>query len=778
MPDEPQKLPEAKSSEPLSVQDKLAEIIVKVVMTGGVSAGGIGAFWSLFKESDIPKAIASGLIGLGITYGASLLSPLHQGNQRRLGKTGSAIDSAIDGGIDELIQQLSAKATRAEEAYLLCQALDCRDYKPEGMGKRDRIAIPMLQEVYVPLELDSSAVQAGLTRRMRTQNLPSEQCIWDFLRYAQKESAYRKLAIVAWGGFGKTTLLKHLAYTYGTKQHRPFKVPMLVPVLLPLRSYRALLKQDNPPSLPELVMQHHVKKLMELSPKLKHLSPNWFEQVLRRGEALVMMDGFDEIPEEERPIFERWINAQIRSFDRSIFLITSRPTAYQEDYTDSPFTKIWVNPLTPKQQATFVKQWYLCQERLDRGGRATPEVQRDAIQNANNLLNQIRDRNRPELADLAQNPLLLNLLARAHRSDPSIELPRQRAELYQDICTLQLRKRPDAREISLLLSPSDRQEVLQRVALEMMQQGVRLMPEDQLLKLVTRILQEKNHTVSAPQFLNQIITVSELIVRQGLEGCEFSHLSFQEFLAAAQIKALGQEALLHPYLKDANLPGQDKSWWRGTILLYASQINPASLIQEALNQDAPDLAYDCWQETRHTIDSTIEAELKALEPTLRSRRYAKLEALLKAGEWREADEETYRLMIKAVGKEDGQIFSLEDLENFPCEDLLTIDRLWVEASNGHFGFSVQKKIWQECGSPMNSGKDWDRFCVKVGWKNAAATEYVNYTDLKFSPHLSLKGELPLGVVLIFMVYFMEEGRGKRKGISFSFLAQRLVNCNR
>ena len=93
-----------------------------------------------------------------------------------------------------------------------------------------------------------------------------------------------------------------------------------------------------------------------------------------------------------------------------------------------------------------------------------------AALNAENLLSQIHDPQRPELADLAKNPLLLNLLATYHRSDTGVQLPRQRAELYQDICTLQLRKRPDARNINLPLSASDRQAVLQTVALRMMQQ--------------------------------------------------------------------------------------------------------------------------------------------------------------------------------------------------------------------------------------------------------------------------------------------------------------------
>lgn len=304
------------------------------------------------------------------------------------------------------------------------------------------------------------------------------------------------------------------------------------------------------------------------------------------------------------------------------------------------------------------------------------------MRNAENLLSQIQDPQRPELADLAKNPLLLNLLANYHRSDPGVELPRQRAELYQDICTLQLRKRPDARSIVLLLSPGDRQGVLQSIALTMMQRTLRLIPEADLLQLVAQALQAQEHQVKSEDFLTQIIDVSELMVRQGLEGCEFSHLSFQEFLAAAQIKALNQEALLYPYLKDANTDGEGRSWWRQTILLYAAQTNPTRIIQEAIRQGATDLAYACWQETQRTLDPKIEAELQALKPAIQTSRYAKLETLLKEQQWKDADYETYRLMITTVGKEEGQWFDRTDLENFPCEDLRALDQLWVNYSNG------------------------------------------------------------------------------------------------
>ena len=235
-----------KTSDSPSIPNQLAELVIKVLKPGGVGVGGLYGLWLLAIEHQVAEAIAATLIGFCFSYVGYLLEPIHRGNQRRLQKAGQAIDDSIEDNIEHLF----AKATRAEDAYLLCQALDCRDYKPEGMGARDRVFIPMLQNVFVPLELDSGAIPAGLQgRRWQHSDPLREQRIWDFLAHAKREPAYRQLAIVAWGGFGKTTLLKHLAYIYGMKQHRRFKVPFWVPILFPLRRYRQLLTQTAPPAL-------------------------------------------------------------------------------------------------------------------------------------------------------------------------------------------------------------------------------------------------------------------------------------------------------------------------------------------------------------------------------------------------------------------------------------------------------------------------------------------------------------------------------------------------
>jgi len=127
--------------------------------------------------------------------------------------------------------------------------------------------------------------------------------------------------------------------------------------------------------------------------------------------------------------------------------------------------------------------------------------------------------------------------------------------------------------------------------------------------------------------------------------------------------------------------------------------------------------------------------------------YTRLRDLLAAKNWREADKETYRVMIQAVGKKDGDYFDEDELLNFPCTDLRTIDRLWVKYSDGHFGFSVQKAIYLSVGGKADgnhSKKVWEKFGDRVGWRvkiNWISSEWISYSDVMFDT-LSPKGHLP------------------------------------
>ena len=124
--------------------------------------------------------------------------------------------------------------------------------------------------------------------------------------------------------------------------------------------------------------------------------------------------------------------------------------------------------------------------------------------------------------------------------------------------------------------------------------------------------------------------------------------------------------------------------------------------------------------------------------------YRKLQNYLKAGEWKEADEETTRLMLTVGKREKEGWLRVEDIDNFPCEDLHTIDKLWVKYSDGKFGFSVQKRIYQSLGETGNyDEKIWQTFGEKVGWKRRKSWlgSWLYYKNITFDKKAP-EGHLP------------------------------------
>jgi predicted NACHT family NTPase len=683
---------------------------------------------------------------------------------------------ALNQWIDSLKQALQWQLSGFESKYLRCQRLDCQEDDPVGIKHEDGIFTPLLQEVFVPLRISTDSVLPGHTVRQQDPEEHPIIQIWDLLSQVRQQSAYRQIAIRAWGGYGKTTLLKHLAYTYGGGGYRKYRAPKLVPFLLYLARCWKELTKENPPTLPVLLTEYHLPKLPQAQDLVA--SPNWALNLLKRGDALVMFDGFDEVPPTERGAVSEWLSEQMRQYSSSVVILTSRPAAYSNGYTAKrPTASFWVDTFDEDQRRSFVEQWYLCQERYARGGRNTPDVQQRAKQNATLLLAHINARD--ELKAMAGNPLLLNMMARFHRDKQGAELPQRKVELYQDICELQLSRRPKAKGISLLLSSlSQRQEVLQIVALEMMkrastaQEGFKQIQHDDLLQLIANALSDRDPDVQPQAFLDQVVQVSELLVDREAGVYEFSHLSFQEFLAASEVVRLQQESILYEHVElDA---------WKPTILFYANLVNPTQLIREALNRKMTDLAYQIWRETprRVGLSAAELQELEVLKSTVQTSRYQQLENYLKNQQWHEADEETYRLMIATVGKEEGQWFEPEELLNFPCDELRAIDGLWVKHSNGHFGFSVQKQIYVECGAKLDGNypgdEIWERFGDRVGWRKNG--NWLHYNELA-APSLSSHqwqwqlGQWPAVVGWLGgLVGWVGVG-------GFSSLSQRLVNCS-
>ena len=123
--------------------------------------------------------------------------------------------------------------------------------------------------------------------------------------------------------------------------------------------------------------------------------------------------------------------------------------------------------------------------------------------------------------------------------------------------------------------------------------------------------------------------------------------------------------------------------------------------------------------------------------------YRQLEQLLKAGNWEEADKETAKKMLEVARRTKERYLRTEDIDNFPCEDLRTIDQLWVQYSNGRFGFSVQKRIYKSLGGTRSyDRKVWEAFGDQVGWR--VGDSWLYYDELKFNQKAPV-GYLPVGI---------------------------------
>jgi GUN4-like/TIR domain len=172
-------------------------------------------------------------------------------------------------------------------------------------------------------------------------------------------------------------------------------------------------------------------------------------------------------------------------------------------------------------------------------------------------------------------------------------------------------------------------------------------------------------------------------------------------------------------------------------LKYAQSSNKIQINIASSENTMKELVIPKQQESQSTIDNSIDNVILASEQGVD---YHSLRDFLKAGEWKKADQETLKTILKAANRESQGWLDADSLKEFPCQDLKTIDLLWVIASNGHFGISVQTKIWGECGSPMAYSDTWKLFCDRVGWYKKGNP--LKFSDLKFSLGYSQKGELP------------------------------------
>ncbi|WOD39570.1 GUN4 domain-containing protein [Nodosilinea sp. E11] len=127
----------------------------------------------------------------------------------------------------------------------------------------------------------------------------------------------------------------------------------------------------------------------------------------------------------------------------------------------------------------------------------------------------------------------------------------------------------------------------------------------------------------------------------------------------------------------------------------------------------------------HPLGVTV-AQAQVPTPTVQQAQAVDMSALrshLAAQDWQAADAETRRLLDPWLHP-GGNILGPGLVTNVPPEVLKTLDQLWVEASGGRFGFSVQQRIWAEVSAqhPNDSSLAAKAFGDRVGWTRPPGRE--------------------------------------------------------
>ena len=262
------------------------------------------------------------------------------------------------------------------------------------------------------------------------------------------------------------------------------------------------------------------------------LSKDFFEKKLRDGPCVALLDGLDEAPNrQDREKVAGLIGRATKAYDRSRFVVTTRPVAYRGKALLPDFQEVQIELLDTPAMETFLTRW---SEGLY---KKSPER---AKKHASELLAALR--NLPEVRRMARTPVMLTALAVVHWNER--RLPEQRADLYESIITWLLRSREQregrsSADRSLMLLANFALAMQSHKKGRQIQVGKRWAAESLTSRFQAE--SEEDRLTQSTEFLDEEEVDSGVVVSRG-NDLRFWHLTFQEYLAARAIAGQGDAA--------------------------------------------------------------------------------------------------------------------------------------------------------------------------------------------------------------------------------------------
>jgi formylglycine-generating enzyme required for sulfatase activity len=474
----------------------------------------------------------------------------------------------------------------------------------------------------------------------------------------------RRAVILGDPGSGKSTFLNHLALCLASHalepaanwlSHLPGWPPDegdLLPIPVVLRDFAR-----NLPGKPGPAEACHLWDfiLRRLRAQNLEAAETPLRQALEDGQAIVLLDGLDEISTASQRAFVRdAVLAFAGRYAKSRFIVTCRTLSYQDRAWQLPYFPAFTLAAFDEQKIDrFIVAWFADLARL--------QVIKtdDAPHFTSSLQTAVR---RPDLWRLAPNPMLLTVMALVHTHKG--RLPDARALLYEDTVDILLwrweqmkasrdTETPGLRQLmnEAGFSDVDLKRALWRLAFETHRLGGAKKKRDEphtdaladieeaALHDALAELHPRNHECRAwvGQVIETIKLRAGLLVERVAHVFTFPHRTFQEYLAGAHL------ASLPDFSTQASQLAAEGPLWREVILLAVGRLvylggdifKPLALVAELCPENAVNTELG-WRQSWMAGDVILEAGLQrvrtcALGRDLLARVRDRLAKLLEAG---------------------------------------------------------------------------------------------------------------------------------------------------
>lgn len=395
---------------------------------------------------------------------------------------------------------------------------------------------------------------------------------------------YPKLMILGKPGAGKTTFLKYLAIQ---SVEGKFKTE-LVPIFITLKDFA---EANDKLNLLEYISQ-------QLS--TCQVTDNHVVEIFQHNKGLVLLDGLDEVREEDSQRILKEIRDFSDQFRDNRFVMTCRIAA--KEYTFEKFSEVEVADFDEKQIATFANNWF-----------------KDKPIKPDDFMERLQENNR--IYDLATNPLLLTLLCLVF--EESGDFPANRSELYKEGLDALLKKWDAKRgiyrdQVYKKLSVQRKEDLLSKIALNTFERSdyffKQKVAEQQIIEYIRNLPDASTDPealqLDSERVLKSIEAQHGLLVERAKGIYSFSHLTFHEYFSAREFITVQQSS--EPALKSLLIHIMENRWRE--VFLLAVGMSPSADSLLLLMKDQSDQSIDNENKIQKLLKWTFEKSMSVNVP--------------------------------------------------------------------------------------------------------------------------------------------------------------------